>query len=336
MGRYLGLTLRVLGRGTPAIGPGKAELIERIAQTGSISAAARAMGMSYRRAWQPVEALNRSFVEPVIVTATGGKRGGGANLMRAMLLAVLCFWCLSGARAQGVPVVAGAADLKFALEEIASAFRAQSGRDLRLSFGSSGNITRQLEQGAPFQMFLSADESFVFRIADKGLTLDRGTLYAVGRIVLMAPHGSDLAVDGRLDGLRRALAGGRIKRFAIANPDHAPYGRAAREALQHARLWDSVQPALVLGENVSQAAQFATGGSAQGGIIAYSLALAPAVSRLGRFELIPADWHQPLRQRMVLMKTAGETARAFYSYVQTKHAREIFIRYGFVLPGEAK
>jgi molybdate transport system substrate-binding protein len=237
--------------------------------------------------------------------------------------------------AQSAPVIAAASDLQFTLEEVAAQFKADTGREVRLNFGSSGNFFRQLQQGAPFEMFLSADEGFVLQLADAGKTLDRGTLYAEGRIVLFAPKGSTLRVDPKLDDLRAALADGRIQRFAIANPEHAPYGRAAEQALKGQGLWDAIRPKLVLGENVSQAAQFATSGSAQGGVFAYSLALSPSVSGLGSFVLIPSDWHAPLRQRMVLMKGAGEATQTFYRYVQTPAARAIFRKFGFVLPGEA-
>ncbi len=236
--------------------------------------------------------------------------------------------------AQNVPTVAAAADLKFALEEIAAKFRADTKQDIKLSFGSSGNFTAQLMQGAPFEIFLSADEGFVFRLADAGKTIDRGTLYAEGRIVLFAPKGSPLKPDANLNDLRAALKDGRIQRFAIANPEHAPYGRAAEQALKGQGLWDAVQSKLVFGENVMQAAQFATSGSTQGGIFAYSLAVSPEVSSLGSYAVIPADWHAPLRQRMVLMKTAGKVAKAFYAYVQAPAARIIFRKYGFILPGE--
>ena len=228
-----------------------------------------------------------------------------------------------------IPTVAAASDLKFALEELAARFTRETGRKLRLSFGSSGNFARQIEQGAPFQLFLSADEDMVFRLADKGLTVDRGALYAVGRIVLIVPRGSPLKADGELRDLAAALADGRLKRFAIANPDHAPYGKRAEEALRHAGLWDAIRPRLVLGENVSQAAQFATSGSTQGGIVAQSLALSPQVAKNASFALIPADWHQPLRQRMVLIAGAGETARAFHAWLQQPAAREVMARYGF-------
>ena len=239
------------------------------------------------------------------------------------------------ARAQVAPVVAAAADLQFALSEIADSFKKETGREVKLTFGSSGNFFRQIQQGAPFQMYLSADEQFVLDLAAKGLTVNDGTLYAVGRIVIIAPHGSPLKADGTLADLRAALSDGRAKKFAIANPEHAPYGRRAEEALKHQGLWDSIRDKLVLGENVAQATQFATSGGAQGGIIAYSLALSPNVSKLGSFALIPDDWHEPLRQRMALLKGAGETAHAFYAFMQGPSARAIMRRYGFVLPGES-
>ncbi|MFN7086156.1 MAG: molybdate ABC transporter substrate-binding protein [Burkholderiales bacterium] len=249
------------------------------------------------------------------------------------VLAVLAPAAYAEAAAPQVPAIAAASDLKFALEDIAVKFRAASGQEVKLAFGSSGNFLRQIEQGAPFQMFMSADEDFVFRLADSGRTEDRGVLYATGRIVLFAPHGSALKVDAQLAGLKEALVAGRIRRFAIANPEHAPYGRAAQQALKKLGLWEPLQQKLVYGENVSQAAQFAAGGSAEGGIFAYSLALAPGVAKMGNHALLPEEWHQPLRQRMVLVKGAGAVARAFYHYVQQAPAREVFRRYGFVLPG---
>ena len=149
---------------------------------------------------------------------------------------------------------------------------------------------------------------------------------------MIAPHGSPLKVDGGLGDLKAALADGRLKKFAIANPEHAPYGRAAREALQAAGLWEKARDRLVLGENASQAAQFVASGSAQAGIIPLSLALAPAVQGRGTHAVIPERLHRPLRQRMVLLQGAGDTAKAFYQFLQTPGARAIFENYGFVMP----
>lgn len=236
------------------------------------------------------------------------------------------------AAAQAAPIVAAASDLKFPLEEIALQFRATNRHELKLVFGSSGNFYQQIGHGAPFELFMSADEAFVQKLAAAGRTEDEGQLYAIGRLVLFAPHASPLAVDGQLAGLKAAAAAGRIARFAIANPQHAPYGRAAEQALKKAGAWEAVRAHLVFGENVSQAAQFASGGSATGGIFAYSLALSPEIAKRGRYVLIAESLHRPLRQRMVLLAGAGDVARTFYRYLQEPPARAVLARYGFVLP----
>lgn len=241
---------------------------------------------------------------------------------------------LAVVHAQAVPTVAAASDLKFALEEVSARFERETGHNVRLVFGSSGNFYSQILQGAPFQMFMSADQDFVFKLADAGKTADRGRLYGLGRIGILVPTGSPLRADEGLKDLAAALKDGRLRKFAIANPEHAPYGARAKEALQSAGLWQAIEPKLVLGENISQAAQFATSGSAQGGIIALSLAKAPAVGNLGTFALIPQAWHTPLKQRMVLMKDAPAPLRAFYDYIGTPGAQEIMVRYGFTMPTE--
>lgn len=238
------------------------------------------------------------------------------------------------AQAAEPPVVAAAADLQFALAEVAEAFTKKTGQTVKLSFGSSGNAHRQIMQGAPFELYMSADEGYVLDLLAHGKAKDQGVLYAIGRVVLMIPHGSSLKADGSLKDLAAALQDGRLTKFAIANPEHAPYGRAARSALMRAGLWEGLQPKLVLGENVNQTAQFITSGSCQAGIIALSLVKSPKVATLGSFDLIPAEWHDPLRQRMALLNNAGPVAEAFYGYVQSPPAREILRRFGFVLPGE--
>lgn len=230
------------------------------------------------------------------------------------------------------PGVAAASDLKFALDAIALDYKRETGRTVRLAYGSSGNFRRQIAAGAPFEIFLSADESYVFALAREGRLEDEGTLYAVGSLVLFAPAGSPVDPASGIAGLvQLARAGGKGK-VAIANPAHAPYGRAAKEALEHAGAWQGLADRLVLGENVSQAAQFATSGNALAGLFAYSLTFSPEVSGRGRFALVPASAHAPLRQRMALVKGAGEEARAFYRYLQGSAARGVFSRYGFTLP----
>lgn len=253
------------------------------------------------------------------------------HILHCLLLAAAL---ASEAGAADAPVIAAASDLQFALEEIAEAFSSETGETVELSFGSSGNFARQIHQGAPYQVYFAADEAFVLDLHEDGFTRDEGVIYAVGRIVIFSPHGSPLKPDSGLDDLALALEDGRITRFAIANPDHAPYGMRAAEALRRRGLWEAIVPKLVLGENVSQAAQFAATGNTQGGIVAYSLALAPRVSALGAFALIPESWHSPLLQRMVLLKNAGPVADRFYRYVQEAPARRILRRHGFALPGE--
>ena len=170
-------------------------------------------------------------------------------------------------------------------------------------------------------------------LQEEGFTLDRGVLYGLGRLALYVPHGSSLTPDAELlNNLATALKEGRLRRFAIANPEHAPYGRAAREVLVKLGLWDRIQNHLVLGENAAQAVQFVISGSAQGGFIPLALALASEVSSRGRFVAVSPEWHSPLRQRMVLLRNAGDTARRFYAFIQGPLARAIFERYGFVRP----
>lgn len=231
-------------------------------------------------------------------------------------------------------LAAAASDLKFALDEILVGFRADTGLEVSVTYGSSGNFARQIAQGAPFELFFSADEALVQSLASRGFTRGTGEVYGIGRIVVFAPHDSPLVPDPRLENLARRLADGSAGRFAIANPEHAPYGRAAEQALRALGLWDAVRPTLVLGENIAQAAQFAAGGSTDGGIIAYSLALAPSMRARGSFALIPDTLHAPLRQRMVLLRGASPAAERLYEYMRTTRSRDILSRYGFALPAE--
>jgi molybdate transport system substrate-binding protein len=174
---------------------------------------------------------------------------------------------------------------------------------------------------------MSADEDFVFQLSAAGLTQGRGVLYAVGRIAAVVQAGSAVQLDASLNGLREAWP--QVQHFAIANPQHAPYGRAARQALERLGLWEMARPKLVLGENIAQATQFVTSGAAQAGITALSLALAPEVRTLARHVVLPASLHEPLRQRMVLLKGARPGAEDFYNFLQGAPARRIFERYGF-------
>lgn len=255
-------------------------------------------------------------------------------LMNAMMsLLVAAVGLAGGARGEPAgPIIAAASDLQFALTEISDRFAEDSKERVRLTFGSSGNLARQIKSGAPFELFLSADEAFILELAQDGRLQGEGVVYAQGRLALFVPHGSALKADGSLKDLAAAADDGRLVKLAIANPEHAPYGRRAKEVLVHLGLWDSLSSRLVYGENVTQAAQFAVSGAASGGIIAYSLSLAGNIGQKGSSALIPADWHEPLRQRMALTSNAGPIATKFYHYLQSPVARDILARNGFTLP----
>ena len=239
---------------------------------------------------------------------------------------------LAHAEEAAVVRVAAASDLKFALEELSARYEKQTGQKITLVFGSSGQFTTQILQGAPFQIFMSADENFVYKIADAGKTADRGKVYAIGRIGVFTPNGSPLKADGSLKDLAASLQDGRLQKLAIANPEHAPYGERAKQVLQNVGLWSALQSKLILGENISQAAQFTLSGSAQAGIIAQSLAVAPAFADKGRFDLIDAKNHQPLVQRMVLIKPVSPGAQLFYDYLGSAAAQAVLSHYGFAMP----
>jgi len=249
---------------------------------------------------------------------------------------LLLLLCVQKVDAAPAPIVAAASSIKFALTEIAADFEAETGQALKLTFGSSGSITHQIEQGAPFELFLAADENSITRLATQGFSQDGGRVYASGRVGLFVPHAVQYQADPQMAGLRSALQQGQIKRFTIANPAHAPYGRAARAALKSAGLWQEIQPFLALGENASQATQFAASGATQGGIIPLALARTPEIETRGQFVLFPTDVHadEPLHQRMLLLKNAGKVARDFYAYLQQPVAQKILARYGFDLPAK--
>lgn len=234
--------------------------------------------------------------------------------------------------------VAAASDLKFALTALVKSFTEVTGVQVELQFGSSGNFAQQIQQGLPLDLFLSADEGYVSSLAQAGLTQDRGVLYATGRLALILPKNSALQLPKSELEAKLSLPAQlqTIRKFAIANPEHAPYGRAAKEALQNLSLWESLQTKLVLGDNISQATQFVTSGAAQAGITALSLALAPEVaaqlaSQDGGYWLIPTHLHTPLKQRMVLLKSAQATAKTLFDYLQKPAARHVLAKYGFTI-----
>ncbi|MFO7635471.1 MAG: molybdate ABC transporter substrate-binding protein [Caldilinea sp.] len=224
--------------------------------------------------------------------------------------------------------VAAAADLQNAFTELAARFEDRTGQPVTLVFGSTGQLAQQIENGAPFDLFAAANIAFVDQLRDKGLVFDDSVaLYAEGRIVLAINRQAGVEADALDDLLDPA-----IQRIAIANPEHAPYGTAAREAIINAGLEDALEPKLVYGENVRQALQFIQTGDAQAGIVALSIADAPEIT----WALIDAELHNPLRQALAVVKssTQPEAARAFAAFINGEEGRPIMQRYGFVLPGE--
>ena len=249
----------------------------------------------------------------------------------ALLLAFL----LTGCRPAPVTLtVSAAADLTYAFQEIATQFEKETGHHVVFNFGSTGQLAQQIEQGAPVDVFAAANVSFVEELAQQGLVLpDTVQRYARGRITLWTRADSPLQITQVSD-----LARPDVVRVAIANPDHAPYGMAARQAMQAAGVWEAVQPKLVLGENVRQALQYAETGNVDVAIVALSLSVPAAAGPdgPGRWTLIPQELHAPIDQALAVIKgTAHEAeARAFAAFVNGPQGRPIMRKYGFVLPGE--
>lgn len=230
--------------------------------------------------------------------------------------------------------VAAASDMRFALDELAGEFAQRSGAQVQVTYGSSVQLATQISQGAPFDIFFSADEDSIRRLLADGLVLSNTIQsYAIGRIVLWVRKESSIDIHQGLS----VLTDKRIRFVAIANPGHAPYGRAAVQALRAAGIWDPVRPKLVLGENISQALQFVRTGNADAGIVALSLAVAEGVQQTGRYWLIPPNLYHPIRQTAAVMAQSPhrETAKGFLAFVNGREGRSVMRRYGFGLPGEA-
>jgi molybdate transport system substrate-binding protein len=227
--------------------------------------------------------------------------------------------------------VAAAADLKFAMQDVATQFEKQSGTKVDVTYGSSGNFFSQLQNGAPFDLFFSADIDYPRKLEAAGFA-EPGTIYeyAVGRIALWTP--SDAKVDVTRLGWK-TLLDPSVQKISIANPEHAPYGRAAVAALQKAGIYEQVKAKLVYGENISQAAQFVQSGNAQAGIVALSLAVSPGMKDGKRWE-IPADMHPPIEQAAIVLKNAKnkDAARAFLEFVKSESGRATLAKYGFTFP----
>ena len=248
-----------------------------------------------------------------------------------LISATLCGQILVSAAFAEELTIAAASDLNFAIKEVIAKFEATNSTKVKLSLGSSGNFYAQLQNGAPFDLYFSADIGYPKKLEEAGLTVP-GTLYryAVGRIVFWVPAGSRIDVQQGPEALRDP----GIKKIAIANPKHAPYGRAAVSAMNYFKVYETVKGKLVLAENISQAAQFVESGASDFGIIALSLALAPTMKAAGRYWEVPSEAHPALEQGAVILKHSNnqEVAKQFLEFMKGPEGQEIMKRYGFTLP----
>jgi molybdate transport system substrate-binding protein len=227
--------------------------------------------------------------------------------------------------------VAAAADLQFAMQDIAARFQKETGKSVKLIYGSSGNFFQQIQNGAPFDMFFSANLDYAKKLEEAGLTQPGSYYqYAKGKIVIWVPNDSKLDLSSGL----QALLNPSIKKIAIANPQHAPYGQAAVAAMQKKNIYDEVKDKLVLGENISQTAAFVVSGSADVAIVALSLALSPNMKDKGRYAEVPAVEYPPIEQACVILSssTNKHTAQQFLSFIKTPAIDQLLRTYGFGVP----
>ncbi len=259
-----------------------------------------------------------------------------ARISRARIFSWALAWVMfAGCLASAQEItVAAAADLQFAFQDVSPRFQKETGHNVKLIFGSSGNFFAQIQNGAPFDIFFSADINYPKQLEAAGLS-EPGTLYpyATGKIVIWAPKASALDLNRGL----QVLLDPSIKKIAIANPQHAPYGRAAVAALRHEGIYDKVADKFVLGENISQTASFVVSGSADVGIIALSLALAPSMKEKGKYAEIASGEYPAIEQAAVILKSSQqkEVARQFLAFLKTPAMQDLLRSYGFTVPGPA-
>jgi molybdate transport system substrate-binding protein len=257
----------------------------------------------------------------------------GMNIRRwTLLLVAIALMAELGAAQEFT--VAAAADLQSAMQDITAKFQQKTGKNVKVIYGSSGNFAQQLQNGAPFDMFFSANLDYPKQLEAAGLTEpDTFYQYARGKIVVWVPNDSPLDVRSGL----QSLSAPSVKKIAIANPQHAPYGKAAVSAMEKEGVYEKVKDKLVLGENISQTASFVASGSADVGIIALSLALSPNMKDKGRYAEIPAADYPPIEQACVILRSSKKiaVAKSFLEFVKTDATRELLRGYGFEVPANS-
>lgn len=248
--------------------------------------------------------------------------------LRKFILTLILF-SLQSISAQAV-TIAVAANMKDAFGEINSAFKAAGNPEVRVVYGSSGNFTAQIMNGAPFNLFISADEHFPLELYKQGKAVDEGAIYAIGKLALITKNSSDMKlVDSKAD-IARAIV--RANKIAIAKPELAPYGKAAVEYLKAEGLWDLAKDKLIYGDNIGVATMYVVSGAADLGFTALSLAKSAEVSKDTNFILVNSKLYEPIKQRMVLIKGAPKEAVALYQFMQTPTAKSILQKYGYSTP----
>jgi len=250
--------------------------------------------------------------------------------MKLIVLALLLVSAVTAASAQQL-TVAAAADLQFAMKDLSARFEKRTGIKVRTTYGSSGNFATQIESGAPFDIFFSADLQYPEKLAKDGFAVpDTLYRYAIGRLVLWVPNGSKIDVDKG----PAVLTDPNIHKIAIANPQHAPYGRAAVAALKSAGIYDKIEAKFVLGEGISQTAQFVESGNADAGLIALSLAISPTMKTRGRYVEVPQKAYPPIEQAAIVVKASkqGQAAAKFLAFLKTEEARGVLRSFGFSDP----
>lgn len=260
-------------------------------------------------------AVGLVFISPTFISRTNAREFGSQ----------------AGVKSCGTITIAAASDLTYAMNEIAANFEKSTGCSAHVSTGSSGNFLTQIENGAPFDLFFSADIAYPKKLETEGLAAAGSTyLYAIGKIVLWTRNDSHVDIGNGLSALRDPA----VHKIAIANPQHAPYGRAAEEALRKAGVYDSVKDRLVLGENISQAAEFVESGNADAGILALSLVLSPSMKGEGRMSTIPENLYKPIEQGAVVLLASKnqQGAKQFLEYIKLPSTVALLERHGFTLP----
>lgn len=250
--------------------------------------------------------------------------------MRSILPVLAFLLVFVPARAEDAPHFAVASNMMQVMTEILKQYKHDSGTaDINLVFGSSGNFTRQIIQGAPFELFLSANKRYVDVLLRDGKHIAANREFALGHIGYFIPAGSLLSGKNTLEEINKALIDGEYRRIAIANPEFAPYGVAARQVLQTAGLWAMEKKKLLLGENIAQAMQYTLAGGVDIGIVPQSFAVLPDIRDKGNFFLIPENWHEPIIEYLVLLQDAGPQSRSFYQYLLSGKPKPILEKYGY-------